>query len=66
MAFIDDLDGVDGKPAAVFCTYKTAVGQMLAKMSARLRARGATVTGEFRSRGPVAADDFAAWIERLG
>lgn len=65
-AFIDDLDGVDGKPAAVFCTYRTAVGQMLAKMSAQLRSRGADVTGEFRSRGPVAADGFADWIERLG
>ena len=26
MDFIDRLEGIDGKPAAVFCTYKTAVG----------------------------------------
>ena len=64
--FIDRLGDLDGKPTAVFCTYKTAVGGMLSKMAAQLRNRGAAVTGEFRSRGPVAADGFAAWVRDLG
>ena len=34
MDFIDSLDRLDGKPAAVFCTYKLAVGGMLPKMAA--------------------------------
>ena len=47
MDFIDGLDSLDGKPVAVFCTYKTAVGGMLRKMAARLESRGANVTGSF-------------------
>ena len=66
MGFIDGLGGLDGKPTAVFCTYKTAVGGMLSKMAAQLRNRGANVTGSFKSRGPVAADGFGAWVESLG
>jgi flavodoxin len=66
MEFIDHLDNLDGTPAAVFCTYKTAVGGMLSKMAARLEGRGATVTGSFKSRGPVAAEGFATWVQSLG
>ena len=66
MDFIDSLDELDGKPAAVFCTYKTAVGGMLPKMAARLASRGANVTGSFKSRGPVAAAGFGDWIKSLG
>lgn len=66
MDFIDRLDDLDGKPAAVFCTYKTAVGGMLHKMAARLEGRGATVTGSFKSRGPIAAKGFGGWIAGLG
>lgn len=66
MEFIDRLDDLDGTPAAVFCTYKTAVGGMLTKMAARLRDRGADVTGSFKSRGPVAAEGFDHWVEALG
>ena len=66
MDFIDSLDELGGKPAAVFCTYKTAVGRMLPKMAARLESRGANVTGSFKSRGPYAAEGFDDWVERLG
>lgn len=66
MEFIDRLDGLDGKPAAVFCTYKTAVGRMLPKMAERLERRGAVVTGSFKSRGPIAAEGFGDWVTSLG
>ena len=66
MDFIDSLDELGGKPAAVFCTYKTAVGGMLSKMAARLESRGAVVTGSFKSRGPYAAEGFKDWVESLG
>lgn len=66
MDFIDGLGKLDGTPAAVFCTYKTAVGGMLRKMAARLTSRGADVTGSFKSRGPVAADGFDDWVASLG
>ena len=66
MDFIDRLDGLKGKPAAVFCTYKTAAGGMLPKMAARLESRGAAVTGSFKSRGPVVAAGFDHWVKSLG
>ena len=66
MDFIDRLGDLDGKPAAVFCTYKLATGGMLPKMATSLGGRGANVTGLFKSRGPVAADGFGGWVERLG
>jgi flavodoxin len=66
MDFIDRLDGLDGTPAAVFCTYKTAAGKMLPAMAARLERRGAVVTGAFKSRGPVAAEGFEDWVGSLG
>lgn len=65
MDFIDGLDRLDGTPAAVFCTYKTAAGRMLPEMATRLSARGAVVTGSFKSRGPVAAPAFDDWIDSL-
>jgi flavodoxin len=66
MDFIDSLDELGGKPAAVFCTYKTAVGGMLPKMAAGLESRGADVTGSFKSRGPFAAEGFKDWVASLG
>jgi len=64
MEFIDRLS-LDRTPAAVFCTYKTSPGKMLDKMASALEARGAQVTGQFRSRGPNVADGFAGWLESL-
>ena len=66
MDFIDGLGRLDGRPAAVFCTYKTAVGGMLRKMAASVTSQGAKVTGSFKSRGPVAAEGFAGWVKSLG
>lgn len=66
MDFIDGLGNLDGKPAAVFCTYKTAVGGMLPRMAARLESQGANVTGSFKSRGRFAAKGFGNWVGSLG
>lgn len=63
--FIERLGSLDGKPAAVFATYDIAVGKTLKKMAAPLEARGAKVTGEFKSKGPHAAADFDAWMRTL-
>ena len=65
MKFIGTLDGLDGRPAAVFCTYWVATGKMLPKMADSLRARGANVTGLFRSRGATAAEGFREWVQAL-
>ncbi len=65
LLFIDRLGPLDGRPAAVFTTYKLAVGGMLRQLAARLEARGASVTGQFKSRGPHAAKGFEAWVRSL-
>ena len=64
MEFIGMLD-LTSKPAAAFCTYKTAAGKILPKMAAALEARGARVTGQFKSRGPGVPDGFASWLDGL-
>ncbi len=63
--FIERLEPLDGKQVAVFTTYAIAAGKTLEKMARPLEARGATVTGRFKSKGPSAAADFAAWVRRL-
>ncbi len=65
LIFIDKLGAVDGKPAAVFVTYKLAVGSTLRQLAERLERRGAKVTGMYKSRGPHAPADFGAWVRSL-
>ena len=64
--FIDRLGPLDGKPAAVFCTYLTATGSTLGQIAERLSARGANVTGQLKSRRARAPDGFQAWVQNLG
>ena len=63
--FIGRLGSLDGKQVAVFTTYAIAVGKTLQKMARSLEARGAEVTGRFKSKGPHAAPDFATWVRNL-
>lgn len=65
LAFLDRLGPLTGKPAAVFCTYKTSPGSLLVTLADRLRRRGATVTGEFRARGPTLPGGFDQWVASL-
>ncbi|MFW2383638.1 MAG: flavodoxin family protein [Acidimicrobiales bacterium] len=63
--FIGRLGRLDGKPASVFATYALAIGKTLEKMSAALVAQGATVSGRFKSKGPIAPEDFDDWLHDL-
>ncbi len=63
--FIEKLGPLDGKPVAVFTTYKIAVGKTLEKMSRPIEARGGNVMGRFKSKGPSAATDFTTWVKHL-
>lgn len=65
LEFIGRLGQLDGKPAAVFTTYALAMGKTLPKMAAALEARGATVNGRFKSKGPTADADFDVWLRAL-
>lgn len=66
MSFIERLGSLEGKPVAVFTTYNLAIGGTLKKMAAALGAHGASVTGEFKSKGPNAAAGFGEWLQKLG
>ena len=63
--FIDRLEPLAGKQVAVFTTYAIAVGKTLTKMANAVQARGATVTGRFKSKGPTASTEFATWLRGL-
>jgi flavodoxin len=65
MLFVDRLPPLDGKPAAVFTTYKLAVGSMLDQLATRLEGRGARVSGRFKARGGRAGKGFDAWVRSL-
>ncbi len=65
MRFIERLGPLDATPAAVFTTYEIAIGKTLRKMAAQLEARGANVTGSFKSKGPHAATGFDVWLRTL-
>lgn len=65
LRFIDRLSDLGGRPAAVFVTYRIAAGGSLGELARHLEARGARVTGHFRSRGPYAAEGFESWLRSL-
>lgn len=61
MAFIERLGSLDGKQAAVFCTYKLSAGGTLNKMAQALEGKGANVVGRFKYRGDEPDAAFKAW-----
>ena len=63
--FIGQLGQLEGKPTAVFATYALALGKTLDKMATPLKAKGANVTGMFKSKGPNAAAEFDGWLAKL-
>jgi flavodoxin len=65
LRFIDRLGDLRGRPAAVFVTYRVAAGRSLDELARHLEARGARVTGRFKSRGAYAAQAFESWIRSL-
>lgn len=54
-----------GQPVAVFTTYRLAVGGTLREMAMAVEASGGTVTGMYKSRGPVAPEGFDGWVRSL-
>ena len=63
--FINQLGDLTGKQAVVFCTYKLAAGPTLPRMAKALEAKGATVVGQFKYRGPEPNRQFAAFVKKL-
>ena len=65
MQLIERLEGVEGKPVVVFCTYKLAAGSTLKQMAVALESKGAEVVGQFKYRGPNPNSDFESFAGSL-
>ncbi len=63
--FVDQLT-LNGKPTAVFITYKIAAGSTLRMLAAHAEAAGGKVTGMYQVKGPKVPDGFEAWVGSLG
>jgi flavodoxin len=55
----------NGKPVAVYTTYKLAVGSTLRQMSAMVEAAGGKVTGMYKVKGARVPEGFEAWLSSL-
>jgi len=64
MGFIEGLS-LNGKPTAVFATYKLAVGSTLRQMADAVDSAGGKVTGMYKVKGPNVPEDFEAWVASL-
>jgi flavodoxin len=65
MRFISQLGDLNGKLAAVFCTFKLATGKMLPRMAKALETKGAEVVGQFQYRGAHPDDKFRSFVKSL-
>jgi flavodoxin len=62
--FVEKLT-LNGRPTAVFATYKLALGPTLRTLSMAAEAAGGKVTGMYSVKGPNVPDGFEAWVQSL-
>ena len=64
LRFVEKLT-LNGRPVAVFATYKLAVGSTLTQLARAVEASGGKVTGMYKVKGPKVPDGFGAWVASL-
>lgn len=64
LAFLEGLS-LNGKPTAVFTTYKLAIGSTLRQLADAAESAGARVTGMYKVKGPNVPEGFEAWVRSL-
>jgi flavodoxin len=64
LEFVEKLS-LNGKPVAVFATYKLALGSTLRQLSDRVESAGGKVTGMYKVKGPRVPPGFEAWVGSL-
>lgn len=64
LAFVEKLS-LNGKPVAVFATYKLAIGSTLRKLANAVESSGGQVTGMYQVKGPKVPQGFQAWVQSL-
>jgi flavodoxin len=65
LTFIESLS-LNGKPTAVFATYKLAVGSTLRQMANVAESAGGKVTGMYKVKGAKVPAGFEEWVASLG
>jgi flavodoxin len=55
----------NGKPAAVFATYKLAVGSTVTQLANAVERAGGRVTGMYKVKGPNVPLGFEGWVDSL-
>jgi flavodoxin len=64
LAFAEKLS-LNGRPVAVFATYRLAVGSTVTKLANAVEAAGGTVTGMYKVKGPNVPQGFEGWVDSL-
>ena len=64
LRFLEKLS-LNGKPVAVFATYKLAIGSTLTQLANAVEASGGQVTGMYKVKGPHVPEGFDGWVASL-
>ena len=64
LAFVEKLS-LNGRPVAVFATYKLAVGRTVTKLATAVESSGGRVTGMYSVKGPNVPRGFEGWVRSL-
>jgi menaquinone-dependent protoporphyrinogen IX oxidase len=64
LAFLEKLS-LNGRPAAVFATYKLAVGSTVTQLANAVERAGGRVTGMYKVKGPRVPEGFDGWVRSL-
>jgi flavodoxin len=64
IAFLEGLS-LNGKPTAVYATYKLAIGSTLRQLANAAETAGAKVTGMYKVKGPNVPVGFEDWVRGL-
>ena len=56
---------LNGKPVAVFATYKLAVGSTVTQLANAVERAGGRVTGMYKVKGPNIPQGFEGWVASL-
>jgi flavodoxin len=64
VAFLEKA-ALNGKPVAVFATYKLAVGSTVTQLANAAERAGGRVTGMYAVKGPKVPSGFESWVASL-
>jgi flavodoxin len=64
LTFLEKVS-LNGKPVAVFATYRLAVGSTVTQLANAVERAGGRVTGMYKVKGPNVPEGFEGWVASL-